>query len=163
LKIQNQIRKKIHLSTAIFFFLVREKFKNTLIKLFSSNRSIDTKIELFCFWNMANQPHTLLHHFSFIFSIISEVSPSNYEISITKCSWSMFYWDCILISVVQIVTYYVHSFVKWSSCSYKMKYKGYLELIYRCLLNVMYSELTGKRISYEEITYVYEKAHVIVV
>jgi len=61
---------------------------------------------------------------------------------IPKCSWSMFYWDWILIRVVQIVIYYVPSFVKWSSCSYKMRYKGYLELIYRCLLNVMYTKLT---------------------
>jgi hypothetical protein len=42
-------------------------------------------------------------------------------------------------------------------------YDGYLELIYRCLSDDMLTELTRVRISYEEITYIYGKIHVIVV
>jgi hypothetical protein len=41
-------------------------------------------------------------------------------------------------------------------------YEGYLKLKYRYLLDDLYNELTCTRISYGEITYVYKKAHVIV-
>ena len=42
-------------------------------------------------------------------------------------------------------------------------YKGYLELIYRCLLDDIYTKLTCMRILYEEITCVYRKTHVTIV
>ena len=59
--------------------------------------------------------------------------------------------------------YYVPSFKKGNRCSNKLRYEGYLKLIYRCLSNDMYVKLTRKRILYGEITYIYGKAHVIVV
>jgi hypothetical protein len=40
---------------------------------------------------------------------------------------------------------------------------GYLELIYRCLLEDMYAEMTCKKISFEEIIYVYKNIHLIIV
>ena len=52
--------------------------------------------------------------------------------------------------------------MKGNICSHKPKYKGYLELICRCLLDEMYTELTRMKISYKEITYLYKKAHVMV-
>ena len=54
-------------------------------------------------------------------------------------------------------------FMKGSSCSHKLGYKRYLKLICKCLLDDMYTELTRMRISYKEITCVYEKTHVTVV
>ena len=53
--------------------------------------------------------------------------------------------------------------MKGNSFSYKLRYERYLKLICRCLLDNIYTELTYKRILYGEITYVYEKTHVIVV
>jgi hypothetical protein len=49
--------------------------------------------------------------------------------------------------------------MKECSCSYKLRYKVYLELIYGCLSLDMYTELTRIRIQYGDITYVYIKAH----
>jgi len=42
-------------------------------------------------------------------------------------------------------------------------YKGYLELIYRCLLDDIYIKLTCMKILYEKITCVYGKTHVTIV
>ena len=42
------------------------------------------------------------------------------------------YWT--FIKVVETDTYYVFSFMKRNSSSYKIKYEGYLQLIYRFLL-----------------------------
>ena len=53
--------------------------------------------------------------------------------------------------------------MKDSSCSYKLRYEGYLELICRCLLDNMYTELTYMRISYEKIICIYGKTRVTVV
>ena len=53
--------------------------------------------------------------------------------------------------------------MKESSYSHKLGYEEYLELIYRCLLNDMFIELTCIRILYVEITYIYEKTHVTIV
>jgi len=53
--------------------------------------------------------------------------------------------------------------MKESRCSYKLRYKGYLELICRCLSEDMYTELFHMRIPYREITYVFRKVHVTVV
>jgi hypothetical protein len=53
--------------------------------------------------------------------------------------------------------------MKGSNLSYKLRYKGYLELICRCLSKDMHTKLTCIRISYGEITYVYGKAHMTVV
>ena len=50
-----------------------------------------------------------------------------------------------------------------SNCSYKLRYKGYLELICKCLSQDMYTKLTCMKITYGDITYVYEKTHVTVV
>ena len=47
--------------------------------------------------------------------------------------------------------------------SYKQRYMGYLKLIYKCLPDDMYAELTRKRILYVEIIHVYGNVHVIVV
>jgi hypothetical protein len=52
--------------------------------------------------------------------------------------------------------------MKGSNRSHKLSFKGYLELICRCLSKDMHTELTYMRISYGEITYVYGKAHMIV-
>ena len=41
--------------------------------------------------------------------------------------------NTIFIRVVEIGTYYVIFFMKDSSCSHKLKYKGYVEPICRCL------------------------------
>ena len=60
-------------------------------------------------------------------------------------------------------TYHVISFMKGSNYFYMSRYKEYLKLIYKCLLNDMYTELAHMRISYREIAYVYVKAHVTVV
>ena len=51
--------------------------------------------------------------------------------------------------------------MKKSNYSHKLRYERYLKLIYRCLLDDMYTKLTRVRISYEEITCVYEKVHVL--
>ena len=69
----------------------------------------------------------------------------------------------ILIKVVETNTYHVLSFVKRNNYSYKLRYERYLELIYKCLSNNLYTELTHKIIQYGEITYVYGKTHVTVV
>jgi hypothetical protein len=53
--------------------------------------------------------------------------------------------------------------MKKNNFSYKLKYERYLKLICRCLSGDIYTELTYKRISYREVTYVYGKAHMIVV
>jgi hypothetical protein len=53
--------------------------------------------------------------------------------------------------------------MKESNYSHKLIYEKYPELICRCLLDDMYIELTHKRISYEDITYIYRKIHVIIV
>ena len=53
--------------------------------------------------------------------------------------------------------------MKGSSYPKKLRYEGYLELIYKCLLDDMYTELTRMRILYCDITCVYEKAHMMVV
>ena len=64
----------------------------------------------------------------------------------------------ILIIVVDNNIYYVFfSFMKGSSCSHKLKYKGYLEIIYRCMLDDIYYKLTHMRILYGEITCIYGK------
>ena len=55
------------------------------------------------------------------------------------------------------------SFKKGRNCSYKQRYMEYLKLIYKCLLDDMYAELTRKRILYVEIIHVYGNVHVIVV
>ena len=41
--------------------------------------------------------------------------------------------------------------MKENSCSYKIKYEGYLELICKCLLDDTYTKLTSMKISYEKI------------
>jgi len=41
-------------------------------------------------------------------------------------------------------------------------YKVYQELICKCLSNGMYTELTHMGIPYDEIIYIYRKAHVVV-
>jgi len=53
--------------------------------------------------------------------------------------------------------------MKASSCSHKLSYKEYLELICRYLLDDTYIELACIKKSYEEITYVHGKDHMIVV
>ena len=53
--------------------------------------------------------------------------------------------------------------MKGSSCSHKLRYEGYLEIICRCMSDDMYSELTYMRILYGEITCIYGKAHMTVV
>jgi hypothetical protein len=52
--------------------------------------------------------------------------------------------------------------MKENNYFHKLRYEGYLELIYGCLLNDMHTELTHMRILYGEITNAYEKAHVTV-
>jgi hypothetical protein len=49
--------------------------------------------------------------------------------------------------------------MKVRSCSHKLRYEKYLELICRCLSDYIYTELTRMRIPYGEIIRVYEKAH----
>ena len=41
---------------------------------------------------------------------------------------------------------------------HKLRYEEYLELICRCLLDDMYTEVTCMNIPYAEITCIYEKA-----
>jgi hypothetical protein len=53
--------------------------------------------------------------------------------------------------------------MKGSNCSHKLRYGEYIKLMCRCLLDDMYNELTRMKISYGEITYVYENAYVIIV
>ena len=53
--------------------------------------------------------------------------------------------------------------MKGSSCPKKLRYEGYLELIYKYLLDDIYTELTRMKILYGDITCVYEKAHIMVV
>jgi uncharacterized membrane protein len=67
--------------------------------------------------------------------------------------------------VIDTDTCYVLSFIKQKKnyYSYKLRYKGYLELIYKCLSYDMCTELTHIRILYGEITCVYRKAHMIIV
>jgi hypothetical protein len=48
--------------------------------------------------------------------------------------------------------------MKENSCSHKLRYRRYLELIYKRLSNDMNIELTRMRIPYEKITYVYKKS-----
>jgi hypothetical protein len=64
-----------------------------------------------------------------------------------------------IIKAIETNTYYPLSFIKGS----QLRYARYLELIYRCLLDDMYIELTCMRIIHEEITRIYGKTHVIVV
>ena len=52
--------------------------------------------------------------------------------------------------------------MKENSCCYKIKYEGYLELICKCLLDDIYTELTCMKISYEKIICVYRKTRVMV-
>ena len=53
--------------------------------------------------------------------------------------------------------------MKENMYSHKLRYDGYLELICKCLSDVMYTKLTCKKILYEEITYIYGKTLVIIV
>jgi hypothetical protein len=53
--------------------------------------------------------------------------------------------------------------MKRNNFSYKLRYERSLKLICRYLSDDIYTELTFKRILYGEITYVYGKAHMIVV
>ena len=53
--------------------------------------------------------------------------------------------------------------MKESRYSYKLRYEGYLELIYKCLLDDLYTKLTCVRILYGDITCFYGKTHVMVV
>jgi hypothetical protein len=82
---------------------------------------------------------------------------------VAKCSSSMLYSDWILIRIIETNTYYVLSLIKEVSCFHKLRYERYVELIFKCLLDDMYTELIRMRISYEEITYVYKKAHMMIV
>ena len=52
--------------------------------------------------------------------------------------------------------------MKGSNYSHKLRYKGYLELICKCLSQNMYTELTCMRIPYGKITYIYGKTHLTV-
>jgi hypothetical protein len=54
-------------------------------------------------------------------------------------------------------------FMKESNYFYKLIYEEYLELTRRCLLNNKYIKLTRLKISFREITHVYEKTHVTIV
>ena len=58
-------------------------------------------------------------------------------------------------------------YIKENSYSHKLRHERYLELIYRYMLDDMYTKLTHMKISYVilrlKITCVYRKAHVIVV
>jgi len=63
--------------------------------------------------------------------------------------------------VIDTHTYYILSFIKQkNNCFHKLRYKRYLELIYRCLSHDMCTELTHMRILYGEIICVYIKAHI---
>ena len=53
--------------------------------------------------------------------------------------------------------------MKRNSCSHKLGNEGYLELIYRCLSDDIFTELTRIRISQGKIICVYKKAHVMIV
>ena len=53
--------------------------------------------------------------------------------------------------------------MKENNFSHKLRYERYLELIYKCFSNYMYTELTCMKIPYKKIIYVYEKAHMTVV
>ena len=62
--------------------------------------------------------------------------------------------------LINYISYYLCEFyLRVYYCSYKLKYKRYLKLIYKCLLDDINIELTRKRISNGEIIYVYRKAH----
>ena len=52
--------------------------------------------------------------------------------------------------------------MKERSCSYKLMYERYLELICRCFSYDIYTELTYMKILYEKITCDHEKAYVMV-
>jgi len=80
-----------------------------------------------------------------------------------KCSWLILSKIWIFIRALNISTYYfLFSWKETVNCSYKIRYKRYLELICRYLLYDMCIELTCMKSLYEEIIYVYEKAHVMV-
>ena len=85
-----------------------------------------------------------------------------YQSIVFKYSQSIFYKDWILIKVVKTDTYYISSFMKGSNCSHKLRYERYLKLIYKCLLDYMYTKLTHMRILYGEITSIYRKPHMII-
>ena len=53
--------------------------------------------------------------------------------------------------------------MKGNNCSHKLRYERYLKLIYRCLSNNMYTNLTYIRILYGENIHVYGKTHMIVI
>jgi len=53
--------------------------------------------------------------------------------------------------------------MKEISCSYKLRYEGYLELICKCLSEDMYTKLTCIRILYGEIICIYGEAYMTVV
>ena len=53
--------------------------------------------------------------------------------------------------------------MKCRNYSYKLRYKRYLKLIYRCLLNKKYIKLTHMGISHGDITRIYRKTHMVVV
>jgi hypothetical protein len=52
--------------------------------------------------------------------------------------------------------------MKENNCSNKLKYKECLKLIYECLSDDMYIDLTSTKIPYNEMICVYEKANVTV-
>ena len=53
-----------------------------------------------------------------------------------------------LVNILLRLDINVTSFIKENSCSHKPRYKKYIELIYKCLLDDMYTKLTYKRIPY---------------
>ena len=53
--------------------------------------------------------------------------------------------------------------MKENNCSHKLRYKGYLKLICKCLSDNIYNELTCIRIPYRKITCVCGKTHMMVV
>jgi hypothetical protein len=62
-----------------------------------------------------------------------------YQNIVLKYSWLMFYYEWILIRAIKTGTYYVHSFMKRSSWSHKLRYEEYLKVICMCLLDDMYT------------------------
>jgi hypothetical protein len=68
-----------------------------------------------------------------------------------------------LTTLVETGTYYIIFFMKGSSFSRMSGYKEYLELICGCLSYDIYTKMTRVRIPYRDITYIYGKAHVMVV
>jgi hypothetical protein len=62
--------------------------------------------------------------------------------------------------LINYISYYSCEFYIRVYCySHKPRYERYLKLIYKCLLDDMYTELSRKKIQYGEIIYIYRKAH----